>query len=138
MSLIHRVLFIAGCGLFLSGCTPTVAPVEQMESKQVTKPVPKLATTKAQRQTHSLYQCKKEISVKVQRVQATKATATRKATTAGIIVSLGDISHKLSPAVTKIGKKYSNIRWIWTEQNGVATLQDSRGKMLAEGCIKAI
>lgn len=52
-----------------------------------------------------------------------------------INVTFGQTTYKLSSTVTKNHKRYSNIRWVWTEDfNGQATLKNNRNKVLAEGC----
>lgn len=125
-------------GLFLTACTPQplVAPIEQIEqaqqeqATQTTKVETPLTQSSVKNRT-VLYQCAKKQTVKI-----TKAANSKK--TQNITVEFKQVSHRLSSAVTrKNSRKYSNIRWIWTEDfNGKGVLTNKNGKILAENCVK--
>lgn len=118
----------------LAACTPKpmVSPIEQVSQKglgqALTISPSNKKTTTIQKRT-ALYQCKKQQTVKI-----TTSPQERKT----ITVEFNQTSHKLFSSVPKQSKKkYSNIRWIWTENfNGVGTLRDKSGKVLAEQCVK--
>lgn len=112
--------------LGIAGCAPTIAPVEQVQPQSLANQS-RLKIIDA-RQTVE-YLCEGEKNVRIQQVQVPKEQK--------ITLFFNHTSHKLSPAVSKVGKKYSNIRWIWQEDaNGVGTLLDNRQNLLATGCIR--
>lgn len=127
------------CILGLVACTPKVAPVEQMQT-QMEQPqtiqVKPSVSSKAQKQVRHLYRCAENKTVRIQQVRKVKNLTVKAPTSGWIVVTFGEISHKLSPTVTKSGKKYSNIRWQWTEKNGKGTLQDNSHNVLAKECVK--
>lgn len=122
----------------LSGCSNVaVSPVEQVQQVQqagnspvvAPKPVSKRSVVK--NQAISLYLCKDDKEV---RVLKSKSKKNAKSTVA---VTFMGTTHTLSAAVTKNGKKYSNIRWIWWEpRTGNAELYDNNKQILAEDCVK--
>ena len=121
--------------LLISGCTKVaVSPVEQMQQVQKTnsdntEQVKKVAQRSVvKNQAMSLYLCKNDKEVRILKTKGKKNS---------ISVTFMDTTHTLSPAVTKNGKKYSNIRWVWWEmRSGVAELYDNNKKVLAKECIK--
>lgn len=122
----------------LSGCANVaVSPVEQVQQVQqaanspvvAAKPVSKRSVVK--NQAISLYLCKDDKEV---RVLKSKNKKNGKNT---VSVTFMGANHTLSAAVTKNGKKYSNIRWIWWEpREGNAELYDNNKQILAEDCVK--
>lgn len=135
--------FFTACGLWLAGCTPSVAPVEQVQNAQfpvdeATKqpqPVPKKnqpMISVVKNTTQIEYLCENQQPL---RVQPTPLNPSSKSKKAVITVSFRNTSHKLSEEVVNIGKKYSNLRWVWLENHqGVGTLLDNSGKILAQHC----
>lgn len=124
-------------GAVLSGCTPlTIAPAEQIQQLQQTD---SLASSEAltkkrvvKNQTVSRYLCKGNQEVRI--VQSKNSKNSKSKT---INVSFQGSTHTLSPIVTKNGKKYSNIRWIWWEKvDGKSVLYNNKKKVLAERCVK--
>lgn len=122
-------------GLILTACTPQplIAPIEQVnqvQQEQATKVETPLPQSRVKNKA-MLYRCNKNQTVKI-----TKTTNSKKIQ--NITVEFNQISHRLSSVVTqKSHRKYSNIRWIWTEDfNGKAKLQNKNGKILAENCVK--
>lgn len=121
--------------LLISGCTKVaVSPVEQMQQVQKTNSdntgqVKKVAQRSVvKNQAMSLYLCKNDKEVRILKTKGKKNS---------ISVTFMDTTHTLSPAVTKNGKKYSNIRWVWWEmRSGIAELYDNNKKVLAKECIK--
>ncbi len=121
--------------LLISGCTKVaVSPVEQMQQVQKTnsdntEQVKKVAQRSVvKNQAMSLYLCKNDKEVRILKTKGKKNS---------ISVTFMDTTHTLSPAVTKNGKKYSNIRWVWWEmRSGIAELYDNNKKVLAKECIK--
>lgn len=116
---------------FLTACLPkpAVAPIElvQQETK-ATEQAPRETSKKAVKDRTLAYQCKNQRTVRVTYTANDKKTIT---------VEFNQTSHKLSSSVPKQSKKYSNIRWIWSEDfNGQSTLRDKSGKVLAENCVK--
>ncbi|OOH90819.1 hypothetical protein BMT54_04065 [Pasteurellaceae bacterium 15-036681] len=115
----------------LGGC---VTPIEQVQSslhpvdgvdKNVVKAVEKRKVVKNQARN---FVCKDN---KVVRIVQTATVKKNKV----ITLTFNGTSHKLSSTVTKLGAKYSNIRWIWTEDlQGLGTLSDNRNRVLAEKC----
>ncbi|WP_373778002.1 MliC family protein [Glaesserella sp.] len=120
-----KIVFFTLTGLFLSGC---IAPVEQVQMA-VTTPTAEIENrTTAKKVVTINYLCANQKVVRVQVPTSPKDKT--------ITVIFNQTSHKLSSAVTKRGKKYSNIRWIWLEANGKGTLHDNRNNILAENCLK--
>ena len=79
-------------------------------------------------QAMNLYLCQDDKEVRILKTKGKKNS---------ISVTFMDATHTLSPTVTKNGKKYSNIRWVWWEmRSGVAELYDNNKKVLAKECIK--
>lgn len=119
---------------FLTACLPkpAVAPIEQVqqETKVVEQAVREVAKKTVKDRTLA-YQCKNQRTVRVTYTANDKKT---------INVEFNQTSHKLSsslPKSTQNKRKYSNIRWIWSEDfNGKSTLRDKSGKVLAENCVK--
>ena len=121
--------------LLISGCTKVaVSPVEQVQQVQKTnsdnvEQVKKVAQRSVvKNQAMSLYLCKNDKEVRILKTKGKKNS---------INVTFMDTTHTLSPAVTKNGKKYSNIRWVWWEmRSGIAELYDNNKKALAKECVK--
>ncbi|MGX2967663.1 MliC family protein [Ursidibacter sp. B-7004-1] len=116
----------------LLGCsTTTIAPAVQVE-QQIQQPeqsVPQIKTDVVKKQRIISYQCAKNQTLRVQFLNSKKNSP--------ITLTFNRSSYTLSPSVVTQGKKYSNIRWIWTEDfNGVGTLRDNRNNLLAEKCVK--
>ncbi|WP_373767502.1 MliC family protein [Glaesserella sp.] len=121
-----KILTLSFSVMWLSGC---VAPVEQVQQAQKDSDI----TVKETRSTEknmpvTEYVCDKD---KIVRVQTPKTPKNKT-----ITVTFNQASHKLSSTVVQHGKKYSNIRWVWHEQNGKCTLRDNRNNVLAENCVK--
>lgn len=122
----------------LAGCAnDVVSPVEQVQQVQqaanspiaTPKPVSKRSVVK--NQAISLYLCKDDKEVRVLKAKNKKNGKNT------VSVTFMDTTHTLSAAVTKNGKKYSNIRWIWWEpREGNAELYDNNKQILAEDCVK--
>ncbi|KMK50695.1 hypothetical protein RO21_10390 [[Actinobacillus] muris] len=113
----------------LSGCTlPGMSPIAQIDSAQHQFILPPPAENRqiVKERTALNYQCKNQQRVRIQPLN--KKT---------INVTFGHTTYKLSSTVTKNHKRYSNIRWIWTEDfKGTGTLKNNRQKVLAEGCVR--
>ena len=135
MSLKLNISLFISILLLISGCTKVaVSPVEQVQQVQKTnsdnvEQVKKVAQRSVvKNQAMSLYLCKNDKEVRILKTKGKKNS---------INVTFMDTTHTLSPAVTKNGKKYSNIRWVWWEmRSGVAELYDNNKKVLAKECIK--
>ena len=135
MSLKLNISLFVSILLLISGCTKVaVSPVEQMQQVQKTnsdntEQVKKVAQRSVvKNQAMSLYLCKNDKEVRILKTKGKKNS---------ISVTFMDTTHTLSPAVTKNGKKYSNIRWVWWEmRSGIAELYDNNKKVLAKECIK--
>ena len=135
MSLKLNISLFISILLLISGCTKVaVSPVEQVQQVQQTNSDNAEQVKKgAQRsvvknQAMSLYLCKNDKEVRILKTKGKKNS---------ISVTFMDTTHTLSPTVTKNGKKYSNIRWVWWEMSsGVAELYDNNKKVLAKECIK--
>lgn len=118
----------------LSACTKIApSPVEQVQQATKlagkSKPVPKISRAKLQ--TNAKFICKNDKQVRVTYIKKNSVKNNR------VTVSFNGASDTLSPTVTKNGKKYNNMRWIWWEpRNGKAVLMTSSQKVLAEGCVK--
>ena len=125
---------LIGAMLGLSGClSPVMAPVEAVEKVQqpaqekVTAPVEQRKVVKNQA---IYFVCNNN-----QPIQITQNRSEKKVKV--ITLTFDKTSHKLSSAVTRNGKKYSNIRWVWTEDaQGIGTLRDHSQKILAYDCKK--
>ena len=118
--------------LFLTACSiTTVPPVEEISKKNEEVIVGReVKPDVVKKQIVTEYSCKNKKQVRVQ-----KSVGSKKA--APITVSFHHASYKLSPQVSRQAKKYSNIRWTWTENmQGVGTLTDNSHKILAEKCVK--
>lgn len=110
----------------LSACAPSVAPIDEVAQVQSKKEA--VREVAPVRKTVE-YQCK---GGKIVRVQSPYGKKSKK-----IVVSFNQLSHKLSPIVAQNGKKYSNIRWTWSESaHGIGTLHNNRQAILAEKCVK--
>ena len=135
MSLKLNISLFVSILLLISGCTKVaVSPVEQVQQVQKTnsdntEQVKKVAQRSVvKNQAMSLYLCKNDKEVRILKTKGKKNS---------ISVTFMDTTHTLSPAVTKNGKKYSNIRWVWWEmRSGIAELYDNNKKALAKECIK--
>lgn len=135
MSLKLNINLFISILLLISGCTKVaVSPVEQVQQAQKTnsdnaeqvKEVAQRSVVK--NQAMNLYLCKDDKEVRILKTKGKKNS---------ISVTFMDTTHTLSPAVTKNGKKYSNIRWVWWEmRSGIAELYDNNKKVLAKECIK--
>lgn len=135
MSLKLNIRLFISILLLISGCTKVaVSPVEQVQQVQKTnsdnteqvKEVAQRSVVK--NQAMNLYLCKDDKEVRILKTKGKKNS---------ISVTFMDTTHTLSPAVTKNGKKYSNIRWVWWEmRSGIAELYDNNKKVLAKECIK--
>lgn len=115
--------------LLLSACmAPAVSPVAQLEQSLVPNKTVQ-TVMKINEHIHHEYQCDNKQMVRVQYDNAKKNKA--------VDVTFQQGTHTLYSSVTKKGKKYSNIRWIWSEDfDGKGTLRDNRNKILAENCVK--
>ena len=135
MSLKLNISLFISILLLISGCTKVaVSPVEQVQQVQQTnsdnaEQVKKVAQRSVvKNQAMSLYLCKNDKEVRILKTKGKKNS---------ISVTFMDTTHTLSPTVTKNGKKYSNIRWVWWEmRSGIAELYDNNKKVLAKECIK--
>ena len=135
MSLKLNISLLVSTLLLISGCTKVaVSPVEQVQQVQQTnsdnaEQVKEIAQRSVvKNQAMNLYLCQDDKEVRVVKTKGKKNS---------ISVTLMDATHTLSPTVTKNGKKYSNIRWVWWEmRSGVAELYDNNKKVLAKECIK--
>ena len=135
MSLKLNISLFVSALLLISGCTKVaVSPIEQVQQVQQTnsnnaeqvKEVAQRSVVK--NQAMNLYLCQDDKEVRVLKTKGKKNS---------ISVTFMDTTHTLSPTVTKNGKKYSNIRWVWREmRSGVAELYDNNKKVLAKECIK--
>lgn len=121
--------------MLFSACSTVVAPpVEQIHQVQKTKePVKTITKQIEQAPQVSLYRCSNEKKVEVEHQKNAKKGLKKEL----ITVSFQGTTHQLSPAVTKDGKKYTNIRWTWHEtRNGKAFLYNNSKKTLAADCIE--
>ena len=135
MSLKLNISLFISILLLISGCTKVaVSPVEQVQQVQQTnsgnaeqvKEVAQRSVVK--NQAMNLYLCKDDKEVRILKTKGKKNS---------ISVTFMDTTHTLSPTVTKNGKKYSNIRWVWWEmRSGIAELYDNNKNVLAKECIK--
>ena len=135
MSLKLNISLLISTLLLISGCTKVaVSPVEQVQQVQQTnsdnaeqvKEIAQRSVVKSQ--AMNLYLCQDDKEVRILKTKGKKNS---------ISVTFMDATQTLSPTVTKNGKKYSNIRWVWWEMSsGVAELYDNNKKVLAKECIK--
>lgn len=131
MIFIRNINFIWFCPLviLLSACTlPGMSPIAQIDHLQHQFASPASAENRqvVKEKAGVEYVCQDQKGVRLQQIN--KKT---------INVTFGQTTHKLSSTVTKTHKKYSNIRWIWTEDfNGKGTLKNNRNNILAEGCVR--
>ncbi|AHG87276.1 Opacity associated protein B [Bibersteinia trehalosi USDA-ARS-USMARC-190] len=131
----QKVISLAIFSVFLTACMPPplTAPIEQIQTIEPPKQLiaTKKKVTSTVKNKTVLYQCSKNKTVRV-----TKAANSKKSQY--ISVTFNQTTHRLSSAVTRNNsKKYSNIRWIWSEDfNGKGTLRDKNGKILAQNCGK--
>lgn len=128
----RKFRFFAATSLFLTACSsqPLITPVEQIQQIPLeVAPTPSTEKILSVQTKTVLFQCLKQKSVKVTQNANEKKSLT---------VEFNQTSHKLSSSVPKTSKKkFSNIRWIWTEEfDGSHTLRDKNGKILAAYCIK--
>lgn len=135
---------VLGSLMMLSACSElTPSPVEQMQQVQQNamkqtdeaKSLPKQAKVSVvKKQSVIRFICEKDKEVQVRSSQTKNG---KNAKINAISVSFAGTTHTLSRTVTKNGKKYSNIRWVWWEPlNGKAELYDNKKNVLAEGCVK--
>lgn len=123
--------------LLISGCTtvqPT--PVEQVQQANnvAQTQLEKNKVSIAKKQMAVRFQCKNDKTV---RVTYPKKTDSKNVKNNRVVVVFNDVSHTLTPAVTKNGKKYTNIRWTWWEpRNGKAYLIENPQRVLAENCVE--
>ena len=135
---------VIGSLFTLSACSElTPSPVEQMQQVQQNamkqtdeiKALPKQTKVSVvKKQSVTRFICKKD---KEGQEGSSQTKHAKNAKLNAINVSFAGTTHTLSPTVTKNGKKYSNIRWVWWEPlNGKAELYDNKKNVLAEGCVK--
>lgn len=135
---------VLGSLMMLSACSElTPSPVEQMQQVQQNamkqtdeaKSLPKQAKVSVvKKQSVIRFICEKDKEVQVRSSQTKNG---KNAKINAISVSFAGTTHTLSRTVTKNGKKYSNIRWVWWEPlSGKAELYDNKKNVLAEGCVK--
>lgn len=120
----------------LSACsTVVVTPAEQIhQAQKVKEPAKVVAKQVEQKPEVNLYRCKNDKKVEVERRKVINKKDAQKET---ITVNFQGTSHQLSSAVTKDGKKYTNIRWTWHEtRGGKAFLYNNTKKTLAANCVK--
>lgn len=119
--------------LFLTACSmTTIAPAEQVhqQTEDSDTAPQKASRTVIKKQQITEYQC---ANAKRLSVQSSLTPQKNRA----ITVTFNQRSHKLSPNIVDRGKKYSNIRWIWTiDHRGIGTLTDNRHTVLAKNCKK--
>ncbi|MDH2997062.1 hypothetical protein A1D22_05125 [Pasteurellaceae bacterium LFhippo2] len=126
-----RVGLIAICAGLLTAC---IAPIEEVERQMDTDTQTVSESNKAIEKRKVVtnkardFVCKNKKEVRI--IETIDAKNNKNVT-----LTFNGVSHKLSSAVTKLGKKYSNIRWVWKEDlKGQGTLRDNRNKILAEKC----
>lgn len=138
----QKPCYLAVCtGLTLAGCKPLEAPIEQVQRAQSVIQQAQAEITSTERvtvvknQTSMQFICKNDVVVKVQRPKVNNKAKRKVSSQQAILVTYGYTTHTLSPAVTRDGKKYSNIRWTWREgRNGEASLTDNSHNVLASEC----
>lgn len=113
----------------LSACTvPAVSPVSQLEKSLIPTKNTQMIV-KINERIYYEYLCDNKQIVRVQYDNTKKNRA--------VDITFQQSTHTLYSSVTKKSKKYSNIRWIWSEDfDGKGTLRDNRNKILAENCVK--
>ncbi|QGM81624.1 MliC family protein [Otariodibacter oris] len=135
-SLKYKNISLFLCCINLSACSlAIIAPAEQLQQKIKIEQKQVQLQNKIESSRHVIkkqvvtsYLCEKSQNLRIQ------ATPDRDNL---IRITFNRITHTLSPTVTSKGKRYSNIRWIWTEDlNGIGTLSDNRNNILATGCVK--
>lgn len=126
--------------LGVSACQPRIAPVEQVYKMQKVNKLQPTATKKSDkvsvehRQSISQYLCQDDILIKINKAPA-KKTAGKSSSSKAIMLTFKGTEHRLSPIVTKTGKKFSNIRWTWQDlPDGRAELSENGGGILATDC----
>ncbi|MDD0823475.1 MliC family protein [Mannheimia sp. AT1] len=132
----YKPIYLLSAIVCISACTPRVTPVDQIQQIQKAnkdKEVTQFVTKRVEHTSEiTLYRCNNGKKVEVERQK--KSPAGKKET---VIVSFQGTSHQLSSAVTKDGRKYTNIRWTWHEmRNGKAFLSNNTKKTLAANCVK--
>lgn len=128
----RAVLPFAFFTLLLSACSnpPIIAPVELLQHSPLEQaPTPSNEKILPVQSRVTSYLCHQQKSVRLTQNANEKKSIT---------IEFNQTSHKLSSSVPKTGKrKFSNIRWIWTEEfDDTATLRDKNGKILASHCVK--
>lgn len=119
----------------LGACTPAVTPVEQVyQAQKVNKNINRVVTKQVEKASEIVvYRCTNDKKVEVERQKKLKKAAQKET----VMVNFQGTSHKLSSVVTKEGRKYTNIRWVWHEmRNGKAFLYNNTKKTLAANCIR--
>lgn len=119
--------------MFITACmTPAISPVVQMDklsqqqNQQINEPGSPKKVIKSRHSDE--YLCDHQQILKLQYDDSNKKA---------VDVTFQQTTHTLYSAVPKKNKKYSNIRWIWSEDfNGKGTLRDNSNKVLAKECIK--
>lgn len=123
------LLLLSSLTAVLSGCTlPGMSPVAQIDHAQHQFVSPPSTDNRqvVKEKSELNYHCKNQQRVRIQPLN--KKT---------INVTFGHTTHKLSSTVTQNHKRYSNIRWVWTEDfNGKGILKNNRHKILAESCVR--
>ncbi|ANF61741.1 MliC family protein [[Haemophilus] ducreyi] len=125
------------------GCTISAPPIERVKNMQLISHSALPQTSLKQKVTLvkelsvAQFICKDNVVVKVQQQKKEQVAQTKyhKNNTA-ISVTYLNSTHTLSPTVAQNGKRYSNIRWTWTEKQGKGTLTDNSDKILASECIR--
>lgn len=123
------IVILSACSFCLVSCRPAISPMEQVARLSALSPkTEKIPTAKlANAARVEEYQCAQGKTLLIQ----TQAKSKK------ITLTFNQISHRLSPAISRSGKKYSNIRWTWLENaQGVGQLQDNRKNRLAEQCVR--
>lgn len=112
----------------LSACQlTTIAPINQLNTQATSTNMVK--SDVVQKQPVYQYLCDKGKTVRMRFTSELKNSS--------VTITFNKISHKLSPVVTAYGKKYSNIRWVWSEDTeNKGMLADNRHNILAQNCIK--
>lgn len=130
----HKLIGLVAVVILAGACTPAVTPVEQIhQAQRVKEPMKTVTTQIGQASEVVIYRCKNDKKVEVERQNKTSNFTKKEMVT----VSFQGISHQLSAAVTKNGKKYTNIRWTWHEtRDGKAFLYNNTKKTLAANCVK--
>lgn len=136
--MLKRIISIVLLAIGLNACQTEVSPTEevqlQVEQHTFADEAPNQEVTQrsvASARKWIIYRCNKKKLVKIQeRISQQKGKKI-------IALNFNDTQHTLSATVTRNGEKYSNIRWTWQKKrNGIATLRDNSGKILADNCKK--